>query len=299
VTLRIGTRRSRLALAQANEISELLRRDGVETETVPIVTSGDRGAPASASPTGVKGLFVAEIASALQRGEIDLAVHSAKDLPAEDPDGLVIAAVPQRADARDILVQREEGRASVVGTSSVRRRAQLLRRHPDTSVVDVRGNVDTRLAKLESGEVEALVLASAGLQRLGMRRAHSRALDAEEMVPAPGQGALAVQARSDDDFALEMLGSLEHRESRRAFDAERRLMALIGGGCALPLGALAETTADGGVRLRAVVVSPEGSELVDASATDDDPERAAELVAEQLLKKGAGAILAQAREEAP
>ena len=119
------------------------------------------------------------------------------------------------------------------------------------------------------------------------------------MVPAPGQAALAVQARSDDDFALEMLGSLEHRESRRAFDAERRLMALIGGGCALPLGALAETTADGGVRLRAVVVSPEGSELVDASATDDDPERAAELAAEQLLKKGAGAILAQAREEAP
>jgi hydroxymethylbilane synthase len=165
--LRIGTRRSKLALAQAEEIAYHLALLGVEAELVPMTTSGDRGAPADGVQGGVKGLFVAEIVRALQAGEIDLAVHSAKDLPADDPDGVVVAAVPERADPFDVLITRdgELTKGDVVGTSSLRRQAQLRRSHPEVEVRDLRGNVDTRLAKLERGEVDGLVLAAAGLAR--------------------------------------------------------------------------------------------------------------------------------------
>jgi hydroxymethylbilane synthase len=294
VTLRIGTRRSRLALAQALEIEQMLASTGVETEIVPIVTSGDRGAPAG--PAGVKGLFVGEIVSALQQGEIDVAVHSAKDLPAEEPDGVVIAAVPQRLDPRDVLVHREERwSGGTIGTSSIRRSAQLARSHTEAAVVELRGNVDTRLGKLRAGEIDALVLAIAGLTRLGVQPAFSTPLSVEEMVPAPGQGALAVQARVDDLETLDRLRAFDHAESRVAFDAERRLMALLGGGCALPLGALADA-AGGVVHLRSVVVSPDGSQLLFAETTESAPVLAASAVAEQLLASGARDILDRARE---
>jgi hydroxymethylbilane synthase len=302
VTLRIGTRRSRLALAQALEIEQMLASTGVETEIVPIVTSGDRGAPAG--PAGVKGLFVGEIVSALQQGEIDVAVHSAKDLPAEEPDGVVVAAVPRRLDPRDVLVHREERwSGGTIGTSSIRRSAQLARSqarsqgrsHTEAAVVELRGNVDTRLGKLQAGEVDALVLAVAGLRRLGLQPEFSTTLSEEEMVPAPGQGALAVQARGDDLETLDRLRAFDHAESRGAFDAERRLMALLGGGCALPLGALADVSG-GGVHLRSVVVSPDGSQLLSAEATETAPVLAASAVAEQLLASGARDILERARE---
>jgi hydroxymethylbilane synthase len=298
MTLRIGTRRSRLALAQALEIEQMLASTGAETEIVPIVTSGDRGAPAG--PAGVKGLFVGEIVSALQQGEIDVAVHSAKDLPAEEPDGVVIGAVPQRLDPRDVLVHREERwSGGTIGTSSIRRSAQLARSqgrsHTEATIVELRGNVDTRLAKLQAGEVDALVVAVAGLRRLGLQPEFSTPLSVEEMVPAPGQGALAVQARGDDLETLDRLRAFDHPESRAAFDAERRLMALLGGGCALPLGALADASG-GGVHLRSVVVSPDGSQLLSAETTETAPVLAASAVAEQLLASGARDILDRARE---
>ncbi|MFB3739895.1 MAG: hydroxymethylbilane synthase, partial [Candidatus Velamenicoccus archaeovorus] len=168
--LRIGTRRSRLALAQADEVATALRSHGVEAELVPMQTAGDRGAAARGSPTGLKGLWVSEIVRALRAGEIDLAVHSAKDLPAEDEDGVVLAAVPERASPLDVLVtaEGELPPGARIGTSSLRRRAQILRRRPDVEVVELRGNVDTRLAKLDRGEVDGVVLAAAGLLRLGI-----------------------------------------------------------------------------------------------------------------------------------
>jgi hydroxymethylbilane synthase len=294
VTLRIGTRGSRLALAQAAEVIARLAAIGIHAEPVPMVTSGDRGAPAEGSSAGVKGLFVAEIVRALQEGEVDLAVHSAKDLPAQDPEGVLVAAVPERADPFDVLVTRdgqlEEG--AVVGTSSLRRRAQLLRNRPGLRVQDLRGNVDTRLSKLEAGEVDGLVLAAAGLERLGLTPETAWPLPVEEMVPAPGQGALAVQARANDDPVLEAVRAIDHPRSRLAFEAERRLMQLIGGGCALPLGAYAERR-DAGVRLLAVVVRPDGTDLVWAQAEARTPDEVAAEVALTLEEGGARDILAE------
>jgi hydroxymethylbilane synthase len=293
VKLRIGTRRSRLALAQAGEVAERLARVGVESEVVPMVTSGDRGAPAAESPAGVKGLFVAEIVRALQAGEVDLAVHSAKDLPAADDEGIVVAAVPPRADPSDLLVMRDPSllAGATVGTSSLRRRAQLLALRPDLRIVDIRGNVDRRLRKLEDGEVDGVVLAAAGIARLGATPPSSEVLP---IVPAPGQGCLAVQARADDQATREAVASLDDPDSRVAFDAERSVMARLGGGCALPLGALATVTGDT-VRLVALVASPDGSRIVRAESEGATPEGAAEAVSAELLARGAGEILAHVR----
>lgn len=293
--LRIGTRRSRLALAQAEEVAYHLALLGVEAELAPMVTSGDRGAAASRGRGGVKGLFVAEIVRALQEGGVDLAVHSAKDLPADDPEGVIVAAVPERGDPFDVLVTREGslGPGAVVGTSSLRRQAQLRRARPELEVTGLRGNVDTRLSKLEAGEVDGLVLAAAGLARLGLSPPHATPFPLDEMVPAPGQGALAVQARADDGPTLEVAARLDHTRSRSAFEAERALVRRLGGDCSLPLGAYAEER-DGGVRLMAVVVRPDGSDLVWAQVEAGDPEEAAEQAAGTLLAGGAARILEEA-----
>lgn len=292
--LRIGTRRSRLALAQAEEVAYHLALLGVEAEPVPIITSGDRGAAPSRGSAGVKGLFVAEIVRALQEGEVDLAVHSAKDLPSADPDGIVIGAVPERADPLDVLVTRQEALddGAVVGTSSLRRRAQLLRSRPGVRVEPLSGNVDTRLARLEAGDVDGLVLAAAGLVRLGLSPPHAMPLPLDEMVPAPGQGTLAVQVRADDERTLDIVARLDHPRSRLALDAERRVVAILGGDCSLPLGAYAEER-DGAVRLLAVVIRPDGSDLVWAQAEAPDAEIAAGEVVDTLLAGGAAAILAE------
>ncbi len=261
-----------------------------------MVTSGDRGAPSSESPAGLKGLFVAEIVRALSDGEVDLAVHSAKDLPAEDEADLVIAAVPERASPLDVLITREgELRpGAVVGTSSLRRRAQVLRWRPDVEVRDVRGNVDTRLRKLGEGEVDALILAAAGLLRLRIVPEHASPMSVAEMVPAPGQGCLAVQARADDEHTREALAPLDDWESRLALEAERGLMARLGGGCALPLGAHA-TVEGAAIRIIAIVLSPEGSNAVSAEVEAPTPAEAAERAASDLLAGGAGDILAAVR----
>jgi hydroxymethylbilane synthase len=294
--LRIGTRGSRLALAQAREVADVLQGHDHEPELVPIVTSGDRGASPAASPTGVKGLFVAEITEALRRGDVDIAVHSAKDLPSEDPDGIAVTAVPERNLPYDVLVSRtgEVGEGAVVGTSSLRRRAQLLRSRPGLEVTEMRGNVDTRLRKLENGEMDALVLAGAGLSRLGISPPHTTPMPVDEMVPAPGQGALAVQAR-DGSEAAGAAGVIDHPASRAAFESERKVVSLLGGGCRLPLGAYAEHR-DGAIRLLAVVVRPDGSDLLWAQVEADSPEAAADEAAEVLRSAGAEQILAEVRE---
>jgi hydroxymethylbilane synthase len=293
--LRIGTRGSRLALAQAQEVAGLLGSRGHEAELVPIMTSGDRGASPAASPAGVKGLFVAEITEALRRGEVDLAVHSAKDLPSEDPDGIVVGAVPERNVPYDVMVSRngEVGEGSVVGTSSLRRRAQLLRSRPGLEVLDTRGNVDTRLRKLDEGVMDALVLAGAGLSRLGLSPPNMAPIPVDEMVPAPGQGALAVQAveGSDSEGAVR---AIDHPASRSAFEAEREVVSELGGGCRLPLGAYAERREEA-VRLLAVVIRPDGSDLLWAQVEAGSPRAAAGEASEVLRSAGAERILAEVR----
>jgi hydroxymethylbilane synthase len=298
VTLRIGTRRSPLALAQAEEIRGRLTEYGVDSEIVPMSTSGDEGAPSVDAPAGLKGLFVDTILDALERDDIDVAVHSAKDLPAEDDDGLVIAAVPLRADPADVLVLREATlrAGAVIGTSSIRRRAQLLRAFPGVTVEDLRGNVDTRLRKVSEGVVDAAVLALAGLIRLGVNPPHSAPLGFDVMVPAPGQGALALQTREDDLATLTALAPLDHAESRAALEAERSLMWRIGGSCALPLGALA--TVDGArIEMLAVVISPDGSRIARVEVVSDSPEGAAALATKELIAEGAEEILEALEDE--
>jgi hydroxymethylbilane synthase len=295
VKLRIGTRRSRLALAQAEEVAYHLALLGVEAELVPMVTSGDRGSSPEGLTGGVKGLFVAEIVRALQEGDVDVAVHSAKDLPAEDPQGVVVAAIPERSDPFDVLVTRHETleAGAVVGTSSLRRQAQLRRARPEVEVRDIRGNVDTRLAKLDRGEVDGLVLAAAGLARLGISPPNATPFPLDEMVPAPGQGALAVQVRRGDQATTDAVARLDHTRSRAAFEAERALVKDLGGDCSLPLGAYAEQR-EGGVRLMAVVIRPDGSDLVWAQVEAPDPAKAAGEAAKTLLAGGAAGILAAA-----
>jgi len=295
VKLRIATRRSRLALAQAEEVARALAAMSVETVLVPMVTSGDRGAAPIASPSGLKGLFVAEIVRALQDGEADLAVHSAKDLPAEDPEGLVVAAVPEREDPFDYLVTLDGSvpDGGAIGTSSLRRRAQLLLdeefREPRARLVELRGNVDTRLQKLEEGEVDAVVLAGAGLRRLGLWPEHARRLS---IVPAPGQGCLALQTRAGNGAAREALAALDHGSSRDAFEAERAVMHALGGGCALPLGAFARREGDV-VSIVAIVAAPDGSRSVTVEAHGATPAGAAAEAVGRLREGGADEILAE------
>ena len=297
-TLKIGTRRSRLATVQAEQVQAMLRLQGAEAELVPMATSGDQGGSPSAAPGGLKGLWIDTLVEALRDGQIDLAVHSAKDLPAADLGGVVIGAVPEREDPRDVLVMRENTEGPTagmrVGTSSLRRKAQLLASFPDVEVTDLRGNVDTRLRKVAEGEVDAAVLAVAGLVRLGFEPEHMRAFTVEEMLPAPGQGCLAIQCREDDRALLAVLMLLEHRSSRLALDAERARPRARGPDCALPLGAIAAAHTDA-LRLAACVAAPDGSQVVRAAGEAADPERVAAMVADQLLSHGADKILEEVR----
>ncbi len=296
MTLRIGTRRSALALAQANEVAAALAAAGSESELVPITTAGDRGADPASDPAGTKGLFVAEIIRALRDGRVDLAVHSAKDLPAGRDEEVAIAAVPERASALDVLVTREGDLrpGARVGTSSIRRRAQVSRWRPDVVVTDLRGNVDTRLRKLADGEADALILAAAGLMRLGVVPEHSAPMSTAEMVPAPGQGCLAIQARASDVDTIAALSVLDHGPSRIALEAERDLMARLGGGCALPLGAFAEPT-ERGVRLIAIALTPDGARFARTEMEAATPVEVAELAALDLVAGGADEILGLVR----
>jgi hydroxymethylbilane synthase len=288
----IGTRGSKLALAQAEWVAERLRGLGAETSLSVIRTSGDRqtSAPAEA---GV-GVFVKEIEEALLCGEVSLAVHSLKDLPTGPREGLEITAVPGREDPSDALVTRDGVRLSDlasgarVGTGSIRRAAQLRACRPDLVFAPVRGNVDTRLRKLEQGDFEGLVLAAAGLIRLGMAARITERLAFDICLPAPGQGALALQVRADDNATQSVVAQLDHAPSRTAVTVERAFLEQLGGGCAVPVGALAAVNGDR-VVLDGVVGGREGDRLlrdrVVGSATA--PEAVGVALAERLLSRGA------------
>lgn len=297
--LRIATRRSDLAMAQAGLIRAALQAQGLDSVFVPVDTTGDRTGGAS------KERWVDAIVAVLRTGEADLAVHSAKDLPAQDPDDLALAAVPERLDARDVLVAADPAfldhvghpRAGArVGTSSLRRAAQLRASFAGVEIVELRGNVPTRLRKVTAeGVADIAVLAAAGLERLGLSPAHTVPLGVDVMVPAPGQGALAVQCRAGDRALRASLVALDHRTSRITLAAERALTRALGGDCALPLGAIAAMKGDT-VRLAGCVAMPDGSEIVRAAAESEDPERAAEIVAGALRAQGADRILDATRQ---
>ena len=291
--IRLGTRGSALALAQARLVAGLLEG---EVELVPITTSGDRG-PGSA-PGGDKARFVKEIEEALLRGDVDLAVHSAKDVPSELQEGLSIVGVPERADPRDALCGAaaldDLAAGAVVGTGSLRRQAQVLAVRPDLEVRSVRGNVDTRLQKLGKGGVDALVLACAGLERLG-RASEGTPLDASSFVPAPGQGCLALEARSDDPATTEHAASVTDRDALVCLTAERALVQALDASCNTPLGAHAILD-DGMFTLQAFVGLPDGSAWLRDSLEGDAgaPADLGAAVAGRMLSAGAGDLLGQA-----
>lgn len=317
--LKLGTRGSELALFQAHAVAALLaERAGCQCEIVVIKTSGDRLAEAPLAHIGGKRLFVKEIEEALLSGAIDLAVHSSKDMPVALPEGLEIAAVLPREDPRDAVVLpagpavagervpqtgapptpeglvERLGAAPRIGTSSVRRSAQLARLFPGARFLPIRGNLDTRLRKLDAGNYDALVLAAAGLRRLGRADRISATLPVDACVPAPGQGIIAVEVRSTDTATRSILSRIDDAEASVALRAERAVVTALGGGCQMPIGAYAET--DGGtLRLSGIVVSLDGTHLARAEATGHagDPESAGAEVAALLRSRGADAILAE------
>lgn len=299
-TLRIGTRKSALALWQAEHVRARLRaaHPDLAVELVKITTEGDRILDRPLATAGGKGLFIKELEQALFDRCIDLAVHSMKDLTVTLPEGLHIAAVLERADARDAFVSsRHRSLAALppgarVGTSSLRRRCQLGAYYPRLEVVNLRGNVNTRLAKLDAGEFDALVLAVAGLERLGMGARIAQALEPAQCLPAVAQGAICIEARHDDRATNALLAALEHPGTRRCVTAERALNESLGGGCLVPLAAYAEPSG-AALHLRALVGEPDGSRVLRAESRGpaDDPAALGRRVAAMLIEQGARAIL--------
>ena len=306
--LRLGTRSSALALAQSRLVAAELERlhPGIGVELVSIVTRGDT-TPGTLAALGGKGLFTAELEAGLLDGSIDLAVHSLKDLPVKLPAGLSIAAHPPREDPRDVLLSASAGTLDELApgarvlTGSLRRRAQLLRRRGDLSVEDIRGNVDTRIRKWRESGAEALVLAAAGLRRLGIESGAvgARPLPADVMIPAPGQGTLAIECRLDSP-AFELCAALDHEPTARAARAERAVVAAFGADCTLPLGAWAREEngeknrgieGAAAVRLSVFLASRDGRRWLETTATGDTPESAAAVAVESLRSSGAQAIL--------
>lgn len=294
----IGSRGSKLALWQAEWVKRQLEKAGYETEIKVITTTGDKLAAVSLVQSGTKGLFIKEIEEALLDGSADIAVHSLKDLPVEQPDGLSIAAVPPREDARDVLISRDGQKledlppGSRAATSSLRRQSQLRHLRPDLEVIPIRGNVDTRLRKLEDGGCEALVMAAAGIHRLGFQARIAEYFSPECMCPAAGQGALAIEIRKGDEKAERAVTPLDHPLSHRAVRAERAMLRRLGGGCQTPIAAHATVKGDG-LAIIGVVASPDGAKLIRVSGQGaaGDPEAAGERIAEKLLEQGAEAIL--------
>jgi len=295
-TLRIGSRGSQLALWQANYVAGLLRSRGLQVEIETIRTTGDKIMEVSLAKVGTKGMFTKEIEEALADRRVDLAVHSLKDLPTDLPKGFKIAAVLKREDARDVLVSPRFARladlpqGARVGTSSLRREAQLRAMRRDLKVEPLRGNVDTRLRKLEAGEFDAIVLAAAGVRRLGREDVVREFLAVEQMCPAAGQGALAVEVREGDQPMMQAIGFLDNAASRSTTECERALLRTLGGGCQVPIGAYAELSGEA-LQLRAVVASPDGSNVIRESLRGSNPDSLGLAVGEALLRQGAQKIL--------
>jgi len=303
--IRIGSRGSKLAMAQTSWVKEqlLALQPSADVEIRVIRTSADLDTTTSLRAAGSTGVFVRELEEALLAGEIDLAVHSMKDLPTRLPDGLSIAAVPVREDVRDAVAAGmplsgfcDLPAGAAVGTGSLRRAAQLLAQRPDLRIKDIRGNVDTRLAKLDRGDYDAVILACAGLNRLGLAGRIRCAIDAGVMLPAPGQGALALETRGDDLALRERLAPLHDVPTAIAVSAEREFLRAMGGGCNTPIGVLASWTGDS-LRLDAVASLPDGSNLV-RDRTECPPDRAADAasdLAQSILRKAGSSLLAYLR----
>ena len=300
----LGTRGSVLALWQASLVAENIRKVfGIEVEIRKIKTTGDKILDSPLAKIGGKGLFVKEIERALEREEIDLAVHSMKDVPTELPPGLVIGAVLEREDPRDVLISREGldlrelPSGSKVGTSSLRRRAQILSKRPDLNLVDLRGNLDTRLRKLDEGQFEAMIAACAGVKRLGRAGRITRFFEPEEILPAVGQGAIAVEVREDDERVREIVSRLNHEPTQKSVFAERALMRTLEGGCQVPIGALA-TLENGELTLRAMIAALDGKRLIKGveSGKPEDFEGIGSRLARRLLAAGGEEILEEIRE---
>src|SRR6266571_1559112 len=294
--IRIGSRGSALALWQAEHVRQRLAVLGHEAAIRVITTTGDRIQDRRLEQVGGKGAFLKEIEEAMLAGEVDLAVHSLKDVPIALPAGLCLCAVLERADPRDAVLSsaglalKRLPAGARVGTTSLRRRAQVAALRPDLVVQDLRGNVDTRIRKLREGVCDAVLLAVAGLERLGQRGEVTEILEPDVFLPAPGQGAIALECRQDDGPVAAAVAPLDHAQTARAVAAERALLAGLQGGCNVPLGAYAAE--DGGaLRLTAFVARPDGSGLMRGQARDADPLRAGAALAEQLLARGARELM--------
>lgn len=303
--LRIATRKSQLALWQAEHVKKLLRgaHADLEVELLPITTQGDRIQDKSLATIGGKGLFIKELETAMQEGRADLAVHSMKDVPADMPEGFCIAAVLERADPRDALVVRGSARSlhelpkgARVGSSSLRRQAQLYALRPDLSVETLRGNVDTRLRKLEEGNFDAILLACAGLDRLQLSARITCRLEPELCLPAVGQGVIGIECRDKDARTLDLLAALNHTPTRTTLAAERAFAQRLGGSCTSPIAGYAQLSGNT-LHMHGVVAEPDGSRLIKSSVsgTASDPSAIGVALAEKLLAAGAEALLAKLR----
>ncbi len=296
----IATRRSRLALWQAEHVKALLqaKHPGLAVELLPMTTRGDELVDKRLDKAGGKGLFVKELENAMSEGRADLAVHSMKDVPAELPPGFVLAAITAREDPRDAFVSRkfqnlkEMPEGSSIGTSSLRRAAQIAERYPALETRLLRGNVETRLAKLDRGEYDAIILAAAGLIRLGLASRIAARLALDESLPAPGQGALGIECLQSKKEVANLLASLSDQGTAMCVLAERAVSKALGGNCSLPLAAYAERSG-GSMTLRALVASGDGRRVLRARAQGADPEALGAAVAADLRRQGADAILNQ------
>ena len=296
--LTFATRPSALARWQTARVIQLLQaaHPGLECKESVITTKGDRVLDRPLPEIGGKGLFTSELEEALLSGKVHAAVHSLKDLPVEATPGIVVAAIPEREAAYDVLVCAEGQTLSSlpegarVGTCSLRRTAQLLARRPDLTILPLRGNVETRLRKVLSGEYDAIILAQAGLTRLGLQAHISEVFPLEVMLPAPGQGALAVQCRAEDTETLELLAAIHDPLTAAAVGAERAFLSGLGGGCSLPIAAFAEKN-NGQIILTGAVISADGKQAIRLSAVDKEPYKLGERLAELVLERGAAELL--------
>lgn len=309
-TFIVGTRQSELALTQTKQVIEQLKELAAkhslncDFQIKKFITKGDRILDVTLSKVGGKGLFVKEIEQAMLDGEIDFAVHSMKDMPSELPPGLMLGAVPKRVDARDCLISREGltldelPHNARIGTSSLRRASQLLAHRPDVRIESIRGNIDTRLRKLVSEGFDAIILAAAGLHRMGWQDRITEYLSPDICLPAVGQGALGIECRNDDDEALHLMKLYNDPETYLTVSAERAFLAHLDGGCQVPIGAFAVLNTSSGqeeITLTGLVGSPDGAEIIREQHSGDDPIQLGEQLGERTLERGADQILSKVR----
>ena len=302
----VGSRRSKLALTQTNWVIEQLKKldDSFDFEVKEIVTKGDRIVDVTLSKVGGKGLFVKEIEQAMLDHEIDMAVHSMKDMPAVLPEGLVIGCIPEREDYRDALISKNHVKlndlksGAIVGTSSLRRGAQLLAMRPDLEIKWIRGNIDTRLEKLETEDYDAIILAAAGLSRMGWAKdVVTEFLEPEICLPAVGQGALSIECRGDDHQLLELLQKFSNSETTQTVRAERSFLNKMEGGCQIPIAGYAHLNKENEIVLNGLVASPDGKIIFKTQMSGNDPEKLGELVANKLTENGAKTLIDQVKKE--